>query len=292
MVVELMGQEPSEFADNLLQSSSGVTPDDIKNIDTWSYWQAIANLIDHYATVCDKVISFFAHTFISFIDFVHSSRSPFEIFSSFVSSLPSLMFSFICSIIYYVFYILTLPLRIFFSLILNHPFFIILIFMLILFFFVLIIACVKRISLVIVFRTGWRAISPYFWPIVHSVVLIVFPQFAIILNTVRIAFSPFTALLDLLTMLYYRLSPLRSLAKSRTPQAESHPVHGRLSATDRELRERMLCCVCFSREKSVLLQPCNHMCLCAECTLELVNSNAPQCPLCRAHIISHVDVFF
>ena len=48
-----------------------------------------------------------------------------------------------------------------------------------------------------------------------------------------------------------------------------------------ELKDRELCVVCSERAKSVLLRPCNHLCLCETC------SDHPQmeaCPLCKAVI--------
>uniref|UniRef100_A0A0N5D8C1 RING-type domain-containing protein n=1 Tax=Thelazia callipaeda TaxID=103827 RepID=A0A0N5D8C1_THECL len=55
---------------------------------------------------------------------------------------------------------------------------------------------------------------------------------------------------------------------------------------------RIMCCVCFVHEKSILLQPCNHICLCSSCINELLNTyEEPLCPLCRSMIISYLDVY-
>ncbi|VDP11334.1 unnamed protein product [Onchocerca flexuosa] len=55
---------------------------------------------------------------------------------------------------------------------------------------------------------------------------------------------------------------------------------------------RITCCICFIHEKSILLQPCNHICVCAHCVEELLETyEEPLCPLCRSVITSYVDVY-
>ncbi|KAL3990889.1 Zinc finger C3HC4 type (RING finger) family protein [Acanthocheilonema viteae] len=55
---------------------------------------------------------------------------------------------------------------------------------------------------------------------------------------------------------------------------------------------RITCCICFIHEKSILLQPCNHICICAHCVEELLETyEEPLCPLCRSIITSYVDVY-
>jgi len=55
----------------------------------------------------------------------------------------------------------------------------------------------------------------------------------------------------------------------------------------RVMRQRM-CVICQDREKSVVLLPCRHMCLCAECAL---HDHLQQCPLCRRHIQDRLSVY-
>jgi len=47
------------------------------------------------------------------------------------------------------------------------------------------------------------------------------------------------------------------------------------------------CVVCLEKEKDVLLQPCNHVCVCNDCVRKL-----ESCPMCRTHVTSHTKVFF
>lgn len=45
------------------------------------------------------------------------------------------------------------------------------------------------------------------------------------------------------------------------------------------------CAVCLERQKTVLLRPCNHMCLCETCS-----DSVRECPLCRQAIIERIRV--
>ena len=49
-----------------------------------------------------------------------------------------------------------------------------------------------------------------------------------------------------------------------------------------------LCVICQDREKSVVLMPCRHMCLCAECSN---HSTVNSCPQCRTVIARKICVF-
>ena len=49
-----------------------------------------------------------------------------------------------------------------------------------------------------------------------------------------------------------------------------------------------LCIICQDREKSVVLMPCRHMCLCAECSN---HSTINSCPKCRTVIARKICVF-
>ena len=51
-----------------------------------------------------------------------------------------------------------------------------------------------------------------------------------------------------------------------------------------------LCVVCISNQKRVLLLPCRHTCVCSECCESIIQVE-PLCPLCRAHIETHIEAF-
>lgn len=59
-------------------------------------------------------------------------------------------------------------------------------------------------------------------------------------------------------------------------------------------KERRTCVVCQDRNKSVLILPCRHMCLCVECGNHIARSRTregPKCPLCRTRINTIMNVY-
>lgn len=46
------------------------------------------------------------------------------------------------------------------------------------------------------------------------------------------------------------------------------------------------CIICFSASRCVVLRPCNHLCACGSCALQL-----HQCPVCRALVADLLVVF-
>ena len=51
-------------------------------------------------------------------------------------------------------------------------------------------------------------------------------------------------------------------------------------------RDQTLCMACCDKEKSILLTPCNHICVCEACSYQL-----EKCPICMSPIESRVKVF-
>ena len=51
--------------------------------------------------------------------------------------------------------------------------------------------------------------------------------------------------------------------------------------------ESLECCVCLSDNKNILLQPCNHLCVCESCKPNVGN----ECPICRTIIQSTIKVY-
>ena len=59
-------------------------------------------------------------------------------------------------------------------------------------------------------------------------------------------------------------------------------------------QEKRLCVVCRDNNKSVLVLPCKHICLCVDCARKVVEHPNPVrrvCPLCRADIETVMNVF-
>ena len=54
--------------------------------------------------------------------------------------------------------------------------------------------------------------------------------------------------------------------------------------------QQKTCCVCLTEERSIVLLPCTHFCLCSQCSVALsaqtqnYGTSTPLCPVCRAQI--------
>lgn len=57
-----------------------------------------------------------------------------------------------------------------------------------------------------------------------------------------------------------------------------------------KLEEEMLCVVCQSEKKRILLQPCNHLCLCVNCVEPVLKQNR-ICPMCRKYVRQSIKVY-
>ena len=86
-------------------------------------------------------------------------------------------------------------------------------------------------------------------------------------------------------------------SQSTTEQSQSTVTTGRIEAdTDATRRkkekfeEEMLCVVCQYEKKIILLQPCNHLCLCLDC-VEPVLADNRICPMCRKYVRQWTKVY-
>ena len=70
--------------------------------------------------------------------------------------------------------------------------------------------------------------------------------------------------------------------KNHTAEAPRRPEPDQIEST--------LCVVCISNPKTVLLLPGRHMCVCPECC-ESILQVEPLCPLCRANVDTHLEIF-
>ena len=56
-----------------------------------------------------------------------------------------------------------------------------------------------------------------------------------------------------------------------------------------------MCIVCMEDEKSVLLMPCKHLCMCKRCTDKLIAQSGHKkamCPVCRNLIMDTIEDIF
>jgi hypothetical protein len=50
--------------------------------------------------------------------------------------------------------------------------------------------------------------------------------------------------------------------------------------------DKHVCVVCMDKDKNILLGPCNHLCVCQDCSVPL-----KKCPMCRGDIEKKTKVF-
>lgn len=240
-------------------------------------------------TFCDKVFSGLVRFVLRIMDTITTARSPIEIISNAFAALPSLIFSFITSVLYALFYLLTLPFRILFYILFYHPFASFIVFLLVVSVAFAVMVFLRRLSVTRLCRALWQTLAPYAYVFLRALVLLLFPQLNVIFNTLQLLFAPLIDFFSLILSLPARLTRRRSVRPASHRRGPVSPPED--SGDESTHGERLLCCVCLLREKSVLLQPCNHICLCSPCSMELFHSFNPQCPLCRTKIRSYVEVY-
>jgi len=55
------------------------------------------------------------------------------------------------------------------------------------------------------------------------------------------------------------------------------------------INDRQLCVICQDAQKTILLRPCNHYCLCGNCASNV--TAVTRCPLCNTTITDRMTVF-
>jgi RING finger protein 26 len=58
-------------------------------------------------------------------------------------------------------------------------------------------------------------------------------------------------------------------------------------------KDKRLCVICQDNVTNILLMPCRHVCMCQQCLNKIRQGRVQlaQCPLCRTHIQSTLEVF-
>ena len=51
------------------------------------------------------------------------------------------------------------------------------------------------------------------------------------------------------------------------------------------------CVICYTNKKDWMVRPCNHVCLCFECTTENIRHLHGHCPMCRGNILTVEKVY-
>ena len=67
-----------------------------------------------------------------------------------------------------------------------------------------------------------------------------------------------------------------------------------MSEMSMELFKTRMCVLCMEHEKSVVLLPCKHMCMCKGCTEKYIAQggfNKATCPMCRERIVNTIEPY-
>ncbi|CAJ0577359.1 unnamed protein product, partial [Mesorhabditis spiculigera] len=121
---------------------------------------------------------------------------------------------------------------------------------------------------------------PYIGALLYSVVTIFFPQLDTIKKIFYLLFHPIQFFLDLFAKVDQRAERVRDAVDMLGPQdtVRRRPV------------SRLLCSACRRSEKTCLLQPCNHFCLCEPCYNRMMAQGKLACPQCQAPVDSFVHI--
>lgn len=88
------------------------------------------------------------------------------------------------------------------------------------------------------------------------------------------------------------LREIKSVAVCQQLQEELQSSLQRVEARKLELlrldQESRFCVICQERDRSIVLIPCRHLCLCATCS---ERADLSRCPICRANIQSKLEIF-
>lgn len=80
---------------------------------------------------------------------------------------------------------------------------------------------------------------------------------------------------------------------SEVPRSSPDSASGGLQASemDREpSSDSMRCVICMERERSVMMEPCSHVCMCNQCA-ETSRSSMSTCPICRGPVQNFRRIF-
>jgi hypothetical protein len=72
-------------------------------------------------------------------------------------------------------------------------------------------------------------------------------------------------------------------------EAFNRNVHEEFEKIHEDIRGRNLCVICQDAQKTILLRPCNHYCLCGNCAFNV--TAVRSCPLCNTTITERITVF-
>ncbi|KAK5974356.1 RING-type domain-containing protein [Trichostrongylus colubriformis] len=158
----------------------------------------------------------------------------------------------------------------------------------------------KRISRQSVVSYFLYVVIPYCVSIAYTFFGLLFPQVHIISRVIQVLLHPIKWVLGIAEQVDRRAGPIRQVVEVFSPGGERRNPAGSarrrstssiISNAERANDQRTQCCICLYREKTILLRPCNHICLCNTCFQAVKSEQRPNCPICRTEIESHMEVY-
>ncbi|KAI8929398.1 hypothetical protein BC831DRAFT_444275 [Entophlyctis helioformis] len=91
-----------------------------------------------------------------------------------------------------------------------------------------------------------------------------------------------------------RAERFRRILSSHAPVARTVDAILSSRRADNQRRNQMglMCVVCAARKRDIILQPCNHLCLCEECKVRMGHESLGKCPVCSRTVESSVKIFW
>lgn len=93
-----------------------------------------------------------------------------------------------------------------------------------------------------------------------------------------------------LHLLFFPCYDIYNKYKQRRIEIDNNNINNEISIPITALKEKnkILCSICYDSSISLLLEPCNHICICELCYNSLVTNN---CPICKKEILSTKKVY-
>ncbi|KAF8381751.1 hypothetical protein PRIPAC_70893 [Pristionchus pacificus] len=257
----------------------------------------LLSIVDAYADLCDYLLSSFVDSAKTVTMSLNSIVVNAATFIANVLWIPVRIMSFFFTLCSYIFFALTIPARICFNAAANFPIITILFVISSLLFLYLI----KKVTQQNFVQWIMYTAVPYMASIAFTVLGIFVPQVNTFVNIINHLSHPIQWILDLIGTIRRRAATVTRtvniLSPRRTPPAAGSIRRSpRLSVSSNTTVDgsasTLDCVVCLTNRKDILFRPCNHMAVCKDCLPSLMDEIEPFCPLCRALIESHFQVYY
>lgn len=257
----------------------------------------LLSVVDAYADLCDYLLSSFVDSAKTVTMSLNSIIVNAATFIVNVLWIPVRIVSFLFTIVSYLFFALTIPARICFNAAANFP----IITVLFVASTLTLLYIIKRVTQQNFVQWIMYTAIPYLASIAFTVLGIFVPQVNTFVNIISHLSHPIQFIIDLIATIRRRAAAVTQtvnvLSPRRTPPAAGSIRRSpRLSVSSNSSvvgsSSSLDCVVCLTNRKDVLFRPCNHMAVCQDCLPSLMDDIEPLCPLCRALIESHFQVYY